>query len=201
MKIFKKFLIEYVFNFKKFVSVSIAAVICLILFVVMLGSTSFLYSSYTKSKETEKKIADMNSFLEDWQRKVDKLEGSEFRPVSAKDLDDIQATLLFNLQLNNLKLDSFRSLSPQKTGPVKDNSAVPPANGKEKDGKKQKQNKKELQNSRHDYEIEFEGDYSSVMKYINNFKAKNALINIQGVELKSKKGVIKAQVKYRAYTL
>ncbi|KHM52791.1 hypothetical protein NZ47_02850 [Anaerovibrio lipolyticus] len=201
VKELKKFLVDYAFNFKKYISLSVTVLITFVLIFGVIASTSYVYSSYSKAKETETKISDMHNFLHDWQIKVDKLNGSEFRPVTEKDLDDIQATLLFNLQTNNLKLNSFKSLTPVKSGASKDKT---PENAEKKDSKKadeQKQKKKEQQNSKHDFEMEFEGEYANVMQFLSHFKAKNALINIQSVELKSKKGVIIAQLKYRAYTI
>lgn len=200
MKDVKKFFIEYFFNFRKFFSVSVAGIICFVLIVVMLISSSFLYSSYSKAKETEAKISEMQSFLVDWQCKVDQLNGSELRPVSPKDLDDIQATLLFKLQNSNLKLNSFKALNPSRSV-VKEKAPATESGKKVSPEQEQKNKKKEMQNTKHDFEIEFEGEYGPVMQYINEFKAKNALINVQSVELKSKKGIITAILKYRAYTI
>lgn len=196
----RKFIIEYLFNFRKFFSVSLAGLICLVLVIVMVISSSFLYTSYTRAKDTEAKIAEIHSFLYDWQNKVDKLNSAELRPVSIKNLDDIQATLLFTLQNNHLKLNSFRALTPIKHKKAKpnnpDNESVDNSSEVQDDSSKDN-----LQNSKYDFEIVFEGEYEPVMQYINGFKSKNALINIQSVELKSNKGIITAHLRYRAYTI
>lgn len=192
----KKFFTHYLINFKNYLHVSLSIGIAVLMLILMIFSSQYLISSYMSSKDTEARVESMKAFLADWQKKVERLDSSELRAVSPNDLDSIQASLIYNLQLNNLKLTAFRSVSPAKSA----GAAAVSGEVADKDQQQQKKKKKEAE-FRHDYEIEFEGDYDSVMKYISEFKARNALINIQGIEFKSKKDVLSVRMKYRAYTI
>lgn len=189
------------FNIKNYVREAVVAGITLLMVLLMLGSTNFLYSSYKESKDKEQKTKEMNEYLDGWQQKVARLNTSELRAVTVKDLDDIQATLLYNLQLNNLQLTSFRSLNPQKKGDKEQPQNKQQQSEAQEKKANEKKEKQKLQDAKHDYEIICEGQYGSVMKYISEFKAKNALINIQNLELDAKDDKIIAKIKYRVYTI
>ena len=191
----KKFFTHYLINFKNYLHVSLSIGIAVLMLILMIFSSQYLISSYMSSKDTEARVESMKAFLADWQKKVERLDSSELRAVSPNDLDSIQASLIYNLQFNNLKLTAFRAVSPAKS------AGAAAVSGEAADKDQQQKKKKKEAGFRHDYEIEFEGNYASVMKYISEFKARNALINIQGIEFKSKKDGLSVRMKYRAYTI
>ena len=111
----KKFFTHYLINFKNYLHVSLSIGIAVLMLILMIFSSQYLISSYMSSKDTEARVESMKAFLADWQKKVERLDSSELRAVSPNDLDSIQASLIYNLQLNNLKLTAFRSVSPAKS--------------------------------------------------------------------------------------
>lgn len=76
--------------------------------------TTSLVSAYYGKLETEKQIAEMQSFLEDWHKKNDQLNESTMRPVEASMVDKVQTDIIFRLQVFNINLVSIKELKQQE---------------------------------------------------------------------------------------
>lgn len=77
--------------------------------------TTSLVSSYYGKLETEKKIAEMQSFLADWNKKNDQLNESGMRPVEANMVDKVQTDIIFRVHVFNINLSSIKELKQQET--------------------------------------------------------------------------------------
>lgn len=145
--------------------------ILLVLVFVVSTLTSHLVISYREKAEKEQQISVMQSFIADWQSKNDQLNNSSMRPVDAKKLDLVQTDIIFNLQANKVNLLSIKDDKQQD---------------KEKNGKV--------------YTAEFTGSYADVMRSLQSFHAKDALIGIKYVKLGMKNGLVDTQLTYKIYT-
>lgn len=145
-------------------------VILLALVFVVSSLTSYLVLSYREKSEKEQQIAVMQSFIADWQSKNDQLNNSPMRPVDAKKLDLVQTDIIFNLQANKVNLRSIKDDKQQD---------------KEKNGKV--------------YTAEFTGSYADVMRSLQSFHPKDALIGIRYVKLGMKDGLVDALLTYKIY--
>lgn len=76
--------------------------------------TTSLVSSYSAKRETEKRISEMENFLNDWQQKNTQLNQSTMRPVEDIMVDRVQTDIIFRLQSFSVNLSSVKELKQQE---------------------------------------------------------------------------------------
>lgn len=143
--------------------------IIVIVFITSMLTTSLL-RSYNQKIETEKKIAEMEQFLDDWHKTNDELNSSSMRPIKKEQADMVQTNIIFKLQALQLNLVSLKEAQQTKE-----------TNGRS-------------------YILEFDGAYEQTMQFINELQSSDALIGISHLSLTAQKGMIKAKVNYKIYT-
>jgi len=133
-------------------------------------ATSHLLIAYHDKQKTESEIANMQSFLKEWKEKSNVINTASMRPVDPKQLDMVQTEILFNIQTNHLNLVSLKDA--QKTNQI---------NG-------------------HVFAVEFTGPYDNAIQCLQNFRAKDALIGIQHLNLEMQNGMMHVKMSYKIYT-
>lgn len=93
-------------------AIYIATVIVCIFVTSVLTTT--LSTAYYNKLETEKKITEMQSFLDDWHRKNNELNNYTMRPVEPVQVDKVQTDIIFRLQAYGLNLITMKELKQQE---------------------------------------------------------------------------------------
>lgn len=161
---------RYLPFFTKSKDMLIYGIVSVLLLVITTMVTGKLIASYQTATDTKQQIGVMHTFLQEWSNKTNFLNNEAYRPIKIDFADNAQAVLLSNLKNNNLELAGFKSIP---------------------------QNDKKSKNK--NYELTFEGDYTDTINYLNDFHAKDALINIQSLKMQQTKGKIVTTIQYRVY--
>ena len=77
--------------------------------------TSHLAISYHEKAQKETQMAQMQSYLKDWQAKSDKLNHATMRPVEEKQADGAQTELIFHIQSSKLNMLSMKGNQKKET--------------------------------------------------------------------------------------
>lgn len=142
----------------------------LALVTVMLGSKSFI--TYQTAKETQQKTESMHKTIDEWKQKVSIIEQEKLRPVAVNQIDSVNSDILFALQANKLVLNDYQAV--YDTDSEKNNYRT--------------------------FILKVSGQYQDIVKFLMNFKSKDALINILTISMQSRQGFINADLRYRVYT-
>ncbi|WP_196606573.1 hypothetical protein [Pectinatus frisingensis] len=161
---------RYIPFFTKSKDMLIYGIVSVLLLVITAMITGKLIASYQTAVDTKQQISVMNTFLTEWSNKTNFLNNELYRPIKSNFADNVQSVLLSNLKNNNLELAGFKSM-PQNDKKSKNRS----------------------------YELTFEGAYTDTLNYLNDFHAKDALINIQSLKMQQTKGKIVTTIQYRVY--
>ena len=148
----------------------IQTAILVVLIFIVSMLTSHLFISYREKADKEQQIATMQSFLNEWKAKNEQLNKNTMRPVEAKILDTVQTDIIFGLQANKVNIIS-----------IKDEKGDKATNGRS-------------------YTADFSGQYPDVMRSLQHFQSKDALIGLRHVKLEMKNGLVNGQVTYKIYT-
>lgn len=132
--------------------------------------TSHLFISYKEKTDKQQQIAIMQSFINEWKDKNEQLNKNTMRPVEAKVLDTVQTDIIFGLQANKVNITS-----------IKDEKGDKSANGRS-------------------YTADFNGQYPDVMRSLQHFQSKDALVSLRHVKMEMKNGLVSSQVTYKIYT-
>lgn len=146
------------------------ALLVILVIVLFTFSTNLIYA-YQQAEQNQQEINNIESFLQKFSEQKKFLENIEERPVKAEELDDIQTELFKQIRRYKLNLVKFNARG---------------ATTKEK-----KQTR--------EYEMTVQGDYIAVMEFLDDFHARNALINIRYLDLHQQQGKIMAEIVYSVY--
>ena len=174
-----------IFSNLNFIFFSFVFLIMLI-FAVLFGGT--VYDSYEQAKINEQKTAEMEKYIEDWTEKSEAVNKAPMHPVKLEDLDKVQTILLTSIKQYGLNITGFTS----------EKKIVTPQNAEQNNTGQLRPNQNN--NNFHDYELNIEGSYSGIVKFLNSIHQNNILISIRSLQLQQQKGIMKADVKYRVYT-
>lgn len=149
------------------------AAACVLALAVFYGGSRTV-GAYNNSQEVAAKVNSMREFIEEYRQKAVTVDKQKYRPVAAKDVDAVQSELMFNLKSNNIALKDFKVESAQA-----------------------KKNEKIAFKA---YAITVEGSYDNLMKFLNNFGAKDALTVVCSLDMHAAKdGDVAATIRYRIY--
>ncbi|MBO6211277.1 MAG: hypothetical protein J6N99_11370 [Schwartzia sp.] len=145
--------------------VSLAVVICLVVF-----AAGIAFDSYQQAEAAEQKIASMRKAADIYAEKKALLDKEAARPIPEAKIDDVQTSVLSQIQRHGLELAQMSS---------------PAQMDKEKDRV---------------YEMELRGSYDNTMEFLSTFRQKTkALIAILSVSFQPDKESIRTSVKYKLY--
>lgn len=116
------------------------------------------------------KVQDVHATMEKWQEQADYINAQNYRPVHAKQLDAVASELLGRIPAHNMGMISYRVLNQQ--------------NGKQ-----------EYQA----YVLFVRGTYTDTLSFLEDFRAKDALITIASVKMYPVNDQIETEVCYRVY--
>ena len=116
------------------------------------------------------KVQDVHATMEKWQEQADYINAQNYRPVHAKQLDAVAAELLGRIPAHNMGMISYHVLNQQ--------------NGKQ-----------EYQA----YVLSVRGTYTDTLSFLEDFRAKDALITIASVKMYPVNDQIETEVCYRVY--
>lgn len=137
---------------------------------IMLGSKSFI--TYKTAKEIQQKTESMHQTIDEWKQKVRVIEQEKLRPVAVNQIDSVNSDILFALQANKLVLNDYQAVYDTDSDKNKYRTFI----------------------------LKVSGQYQNVIKFLINFKSKDALINILTISMQSRQGIINADLRYRVYT-
>lgn len=116
------------------------------------------------------KVQDVYATMQKWQEQADYINSQYHRPVHAQQLDAVAADLLGTIPTQNMELISYHVLNRQS-------------------GKREYQS----------YLLSVRGSYSDTLSFLENFRAKDALITIASVKIYPVNDRIEAEVCYHVY--
>ncbi len=145
--------------------------IVILLVIILVGFSGNLVSAYQKAEANKEQIATIESFLAKFSEQKKFLDSIEERPVTADELDEIQTELFKQIKRYKLNLVRF--------------------NSKDSSGKNS--------NNFREFSMAVSGDYVSVMEFLNDFHAKNALMTIKYLFLHQSQGKFNADIVYTVY--
>ncbi len=161
---------EYFPRLLKSRSFVIYGIIIIVMIIAIFAGSGNLIVAYQSAEQNRAKINEIETFLAKFSEQKRYLEDIEEKPIKASELDAVQTEIFKEIKDYNLNLIRFNAT---------DNSGT-----KEKN---------------RDFNLSISGKYSSVMLFLKNFHAKNALMNIKMLELKPKKDEITADLTYTVY--
>lgn len=128
-------------------------------------------SAYQHAQEVQKKIADMKQEISDFEQKAKIVNESEQRPVTASQIDKVQSDLVLAVRASDLTLLDYK--------------IVGGARGKNQNFQP--------------FEMSIRGEYANVIRFLQNFRSKDALIRLAFVSLKPTNGLLEAKLVYRIF--
>lgn len=149
-------------------------IITAILIALNLIGMSKLFLSYQHAEDTRRKISEMTSFIENYDKQSQTFNREKYRAVLPAQLDEVQANILFMLSANDLDLKALKNIKTRekkKTGDI--------------------------------YEVTFQGTWKNTLKVISNWHSKDALISILYTKLLPAKDIsngVTTTIKYKVYT-
>ncbi len=146
-----------------------SVLILLVLLIIYFSGS--LFTAYDKAQANQEEINKIETFLAQFSEKKKFLESVSERPVMASELDEIQSTLFKQIKRYHLNLVRFA--------------------GKDHSGS----DDKNAQN----FNMTISGDYVSVMEFINDFHAKDALMHIRYLSLHQQQDKFIAELVYTVY--
>ena len=130
-----------------------------------------LVISYQDAQETEKKISSMKSSLQEWKEKEETVSRAPFRPVTSDMVDTVQSKIILSVQGHELQLVACRAMTVDK---------------------------KNMSHMRA-FELSTKGPYEKTVQFLQEFRADNALITMDSLEMKPDGANIEATVRYTVY--
>lgn len=144
-------------------------VVIVTLICVVSFMTSSLVMSYHEKQETESKIVAMQSFLSEWHEKSNLVNEASARPINNEQIEKVQSSIIRQLKALNLNLQS-----------LKENTINNETNGR-------------------NYALVFDGDYNNTIKFLNNFKAYDALLGVKQLKMQIRNQSIQTTLTYKIY--
>ena len=169
IEIFKRlFSDEAIKSNKKLVLFAILVIALTLGIISMAGK---LTQDYQAAQEIYRQMDDMRKHVNDYKQKSKIVNESEFRPVTVKQLDSVQANIMLYIQANGVTMKDFKmgGASTKKDDPSR------------------------LCN------LTVAGDYPNIIKFLQNFHSKDALIKITQVKLQPDNGKIVASIAYKVF--
>ena len=163
-------------SLKKNRDIAIIAVLTILLGFGTVTLAGKLVTDYQSAQKIKAQMADMRSELKDWETKSSFLNDQQFRPVPADKVDSVQADIMLALQGSQLKLTEYKAIASANSG-------------KNKEGEPFKA-----------FNMSFTGTYENTITFLENFHARDALIQLIQVEMAPKSGAITTKIAYRIYT-
>lgn len=169
---------EFFFRFKenlrrfyKTAPVLLLPVLFLISAAFLTGATSVhLYQVYQNSRETMHTIASMKGTIQEWKIRSSYLNSQPYRPVTGEQVSSVQADLLTILKQKDITLLDYR-----------------PANAASS-------------TLYQTYDMMCSGSYDAITSFLEDFHARDALLNIQSLAIENQQGKTVAHIVYRVYT-
>lgn len=161
---------------KKNRDIAVIAVLTILLGIAAVSLAGKCVADYRAADKVKLQMSDMKSALKDWETKSTFLNQQQFRPVPADKVDSVQSDIMLAMQNYQLKLNDYKVIAAQ-------------AKSKDKEGDTFKA-----------FEIGFAGSYENTVNFIENFRARDALIRIVELEMSPQSGMITTKLVYRVYT-
>ena len=142
-----------------------------LMLVALIIALDIVLDAHASAEAVGQKIEMMKNATESFDRKKAVLDKATAKPITGEKIDDIQTSILLQIQRYNLSLTSLNSVSA--------------SDSKEKN---------EI------FEIDVSGSYDNTMSFLSSFrKDTKALISILSVHFNPKNDVLNTTIKYKVY--
>lgn len=168
---------------------------CVTFGVLITFATGKAMLDYTSAQDIQAKIATMEEYLQKFEDKKKKAESEKRRPIAIKELENVQAEILLEVQNHNLKMEGLRS--------IKDDDKTVSSETKNDaeevvDGKKNKPRRSISQNKA--YELSISGSYEDIMNFLFNFQKRRALVTMRALTISPEnEEKYKVKLNYKIY--
>lgn len=138
----------------------------------VVSMTGRVYLAYDHQQQINAQSSEMRQTIKDLSGQADEINKQKYRPVEEKQVPSVQSDIMLAVQSHQLQLTALKPLSAEK-----------------KAGKSQT------------FELHVVGTYEQTMAFLQNFHARDALIDIFKIGFKpdNGKGTIETDLVYRIY--
>lgn len=144
------------------------------LFVMLIAlaiALDFAFDAHANAEATEQKIQNMKKATETYEQKKALLDKMAAKPVTADAVDEVQTSILLQLQRHSLSLSNMNSVTS---------------------GESKEKNKM--------FEMEVSGSFDNTMAFLSSFrKEAKALISVLSVHFNPEKDQLRTTIKYKVY--
>ena len=144
-----------------------------LLFISMIFFFSRAVIAYNNAQSVLSQNRQMKDTINKWKEQVNFIKQQDYRPVKADQINNVTSDILVLVQVHNLNLADFKA------------SAIT--------GSKDKKDPFQT------FNMKVSGKYEDVVKFLMNFKAKDALVSLMSVDMTSSKDIVTASLSYRIY--
>ena len=144
-----------------------------LLFIVMIFVFSRAVISYNNAQSVLAENRQMKETINKWKEQVAFINEQDYRPVQRDQINNVTSDILVLVQVYNLSLADFKASNITGTKDKKDPYQT--------------------------FTMKVSGQYADVVKFLMNFKAKDALVSLMSIEMTSQGNVLTANLNYRIY--
>ena len=149
----------------------IVSTIFLFLLTIILFSRTVI--SYNTAKEIQSENETRIETIENWKKSVAFIEKEDYRPINKEQINSVTSDIMVAIQVYNLTLKDFKAL--QQTGT------------------------NDQQDPYQAFTMTVSGQYADLMKFLLNFKAKDALISLMSIDMSTSENKVSANLNFRIY--
>lgn len=138
--------------------------------------TSQVYLAYGHQQEIQQQSDEMRSTIQALTTQEEEINNQKYRPVTAAQVPSVQSDIMLSVQSHELHLDNVKVGSSSSSN---NNENLP---------------------TPQTYDLQITGAYGNTIAFLQNFHARDALINILSIDMKpNEDGTIISNISYRIY--